>query len=184
MKLTRKQLKPLGFKGTHVFDSNWHAHWYRSFPKACAVVGINCISPEGIWKTALTPAQMRSFSRGGISIEIPGCCGGATGHTCIEGNRVWFYQGEIKNTKHLHELLASTKLFPELSPEAQAAPKKPKQDPFADVLVHKQAYERLIEEERDMAADLAALHEDHWKVRRRVKAAKRAWDKAASKLVG
>lgn len=109
-----RQVRPLGFKGSGVFvDSAWHLNYYRTFPKQRVVLGIcGGMVPDGVWRFDLTCKQMKAFQKGKLSLVPPGCCS-ASHRPSLEDPK-WVHEGEIKNLRHLKQILATTGLFPEL----------------------------------------------------------------------
>jgi hypothetical protein len=186
-------MEPLGFKGADMYsDSNWHNHWYRTFRAKGIVIGVSCLIPHGLFIFKLTPRQMTSFVRGKLSLVPPGCCHASGGkHT---ENYEWVHQGEFKDSKALKNALARTGCFPELSTPS-LPPRRPailaadiefvnKEEVFNELSASKAAWASLIEEEQELMGTLDCLRDQIKMVRRKIKAAAKAWDAKAAEIVG
>jgi hypothetical protein len=109
-----RQVRPLGFKGSGMFDSSrWHLNYYRVFHKERVILGIcGGLDPDGVWRYDLTSKQMKAWEANKLSVTPPGCCS-ASQRSSLKAYK-WVHEGTIKNLRHLKQILATTGLFPEL----------------------------------------------------------------------
>ena len=107
MILHARYLRPLGYKGSGMFDdSASYSHYYKKLPECCAVVVVsNNLSSSYIGVFRLTKQQYATFEKGHLSLVPNGCCS-PTAKAQVEGCDVLF-SGEFKNHKHAAKLLAS-----------------------------------------------------------------------------
>lgn len=106
MILRTRYMRPLGYKGSGMFDdSPSYSHYYKKLPECCSVVVVSNTCPTYIGVFRLTKRQYSAFEKGTLSLVPNGCCSPSTKKQ-MEGCDVLF-SGEFKNHKHAAELLAA-----------------------------------------------------------------------------
>lgn len=80
MRITTKDVKPLGFKGSGMFDdSKWYQFYFASVPKHRKVYVISALDGT-VSHFDLSKDDYEDFESGDLSVVPPGCC-------CASGNR-------------------------------------------------------------------------------------------------
>ena len=79
MDIRTKDLAPLGFEGSGVFESWWHHFYYLEVPKKKAVYIWDNLDHE-LSHFDLDDKQWRSFKRGRLALVPLGCC-------CVTGRK-------------------------------------------------------------------------------------------------
>jgi hypothetical protein len=90
MYLYIKNVKPLGFTGSGLFESKWHQFYYAKVPKTRKVFIIDNLE-QSISHFTLTKQLYNKFEKGKLSLVPAGCCC-ATGNKCVE-NPIIDFQG-------------------------------------------------------------------------------------------
>lgn len=104
MNVRRKQVEPLGFKGSGMYAAAaTHNHYYKSDPINFTVTVIGNMVPQTICRFQLNPKQYRMFKDGKLSLVPPGCCNPSGGPT-IERCEVLF-EGTFKSMAQIKQLL-------------------------------------------------------------------------------
>lgn len=104
MYIKTKQIEPLGFKGSGMYDSaSSFNYYYKKDPLNHRIIGIVNIFPQSVYSYQLTPNEYKQFENNKLGIIPPGCCS-ASGRKCKE-NYTLHYEGEFKNMKHVRKIL-------------------------------------------------------------------------------
>jgi hypothetical protein len=106
MKIYLRHLKPLGFKGSGMWeDAKWSAHYYKVNNKTHTITVIGNLAPATISQFTLTPSNFKKFRGGKLALVPPDCCN-ASGGPSIEKFKL-IYSGECLSPKKLKELLGT-----------------------------------------------------------------------------
>ena len=106
MILLTRYLRPLGYKGSGMFDNSAsYTLYYKALPECRAVLVVHNTCPQYIGVFRLTEQQWRAFKRGTLSLVPNGCCSPSS-RTIVDGCDELF-KGEFKNHAHASSLLAT-----------------------------------------------------------------------------
>lgn len=177
MKIYLRHVKPLGFKGSGMFeDSAWHQTYYRVFYDLCVVIGIDSMEP-GVWMVELTPEQMKRYKANQLSITPPGCCAPCAGEREVIEVESYIFQGPIKNQKHLKQILDNTGLWNGKFVSDKLKTAKLEHESL------KTSIEELDQQVKDLQADLKHAQKRRYDLCNKLMAAKRRWNKVADAVV-
>jgi hypothetical protein len=184
MKIYLKHVKPLGFKGSSIYEnSHCHQTYYRVFSNQCVVVGIDAMSP-GIWMVELTPQQMTRYETSKLSIVPPGCCApGASKREVVEVTS-YLYEGPINSQKHLKKLLDQTGLWNgTFISDKLITAKQACESLEASIQEMNEKVKDLQEKVKDLQEELKLTLKLRANLHLSLNNAKRRWDKIADSLV-
>ncbi len=104
MKIYRRHVEPLGFKGTNMYElDKWHSHYRRI--ELTGVTVISNMTPQTVSRFDMTPKQVRAFKAGKLGLTPPHCCSPCSGGREMLARPRIIFEGDIKSMKHLKELL-------------------------------------------------------------------------------
>jgi hypothetical protein len=112
MNIKTKQIAPLGFNGSGMYDyATSYNHYYKKDPVNYRIIGVTSLCGNTVFSFQLTKEQYAAFEKGNLSLVPPGCCC-ASGRPYIDNDECNIhYDGNIKNVKHLEEILATIDVF-------------------------------------------------------------------------
>lgn len=106
MILRTRYMRPLGYKGSGMFDdSPSYSHYYKKLPECCSVVVVSNTCPTYIGVFRLTKRQYAAFEKGKLSLVPNGCCS-PTAKAQVDGCDVLF-SGEFKDHAQFKKLAAA-----------------------------------------------------------------------------
>lgn len=104
MRIWLRQVAPIGFKGSGLFDdSKEYSFYYKKDPKKRKVIVLGNTAIQTVSVFTFTPKEYKAFERGKLGITPPGCCN-AVGKPSKECYSM-IHQGDIKSLKHLKLLI-------------------------------------------------------------------------------
>jgi hypothetical protein len=112
MHIKTKQIEPLGFKGSGMYDhAASYNHYYRKDKKNSCIIGVTQLYPPTVFSFPLTKKQFTEFEAGKLSLVPPGCCNASGGKHIDHDKCTVHHEGEIKNMRHLKEILEQVEAF-------------------------------------------------------------------------
>ena len=78
-----KDLSKVGFKGSNIFQSNWHHFYFRAVPERKAVYILDALE-ERVQHFELTAEEWKKFKKGTLSLVPVGCCDAGCSHQSKE----------------------------------------------------------------------------------------------------
>lgn len=104
MIIRRKQVEPLGFKGSDMYENAaTHNHYYKKDPVKKTITVIGNLSPQTVSIFKLTDKQFAKFEKNKLGIVPPGCVSVSSRPMIETPDNV--IEGDIKNKRHLMRIL-------------------------------------------------------------------------------
>lgn len=103
MNALSRYMEPLGFKGSGIFVSNYHAHFYRVLAAFQTVIVVSNLFPQNVSVFQLTRQQWRRWQANKLSI-VPPRCVSATGGAHVDKCKMLFV-GAFKSHLHIHKIV-------------------------------------------------------------------------------
>jgi len=108
MKLIGRNLKPLGFKSSGLFEDATSLCLHRRESPLGVEFADGMHGRLGIFR--LSPSQKRAFKKGKLSLVPPGCCAPMRKPSEILENAEILFEGEPKSKKHLERIFADANI--------------------------------------------------------------------------